>query len=133
MKTLREILFERHRAAEPKLDVVRQRALASLGSGKSGAVRINARDRPTWISALLSLRWHLAGLSAAWLLVAILNSDRFSTSTAMANASDSTPRQLLLALKANRRQLSELIEPPAAEPIAVPRPRTEAQQPTQMA
>jgi len=128
MKTLREILFERHRAAEPKLDVVRQSALASLASGK-----IDARDRPTWISALLSLRWHLAGLSAAWLLVAILNSDGFSTSTAMANASDSTPRQLLLALRANRRQLSELIEPPAAEPIAVPRPRTEAQQPTQMA
>ncbi len=132
MKTLREILFERHQAAEPKLDVVRQKVLASIASGKSGVGQRHVREKPTWIFALLSLRWHLAGLSAAWLLVAILNSDQSSAAPVLAKASDSSPRQLLLALRENRRQLSELIEPPPAEPIAAPRRRSEAKLPTQI-
>src|SRR5437773_8530813 len=86
MKTPREILFQCHQSAEPKLDAVRQRVLASLareqsqGAQPASSKRVAYATRfetasPRWWRLLLSLRWHLAGLSAAWLLVALLNID----------------------------------------------------------
>src|SRR5947207_2740069 len=104
MKTPREILLEHHRAAEPQLHAVRKHALAKLTAARrapeplgapaslpassenrdlasrdAGAPRIGWLRAKAWAqltSSLLSLRWHLAALSAAWLAILLLNIDR---------------------------------------------------------
>jgi hypothetical protein len=116
MKNPRQILFERHRAATARLDRVREGALAGLAEASRPRpavppARITLRD------LLLSLRWHLAGMSALWLLATLLNASGPSApDTAVARNTAPSPRQLLTALRENRLQLLELTEPPAAEP-----------------
>jgi len=90
-----------------------------------------------WRELLLPLRWHLAGMGALWMIVAILNAEPSSPPADMAQ-SKAPPRQLLMALRENRRQISELINPTAAESDALPDPfapkrRSEIQLPTAMA
>src|SRR2546421_318308 len=49
----------------------------------------------TWLSALRSLRWHLAGLAAAWLAIALLNRDHtLATTASIAQGKIPSPRQL---------------------------------------
>src|SRR6266702_2929311 len=73
MKTPREVLFERHQSAEPKLDAIRQAAVAALGQRRA-EVRVRESvsepcaprrtsalrpaDRPGVRELLLSFRWH---------------------------------------------------------------------------
>ena len=79
----------------------------------------------TW-RLLHSLRWHLAALSAAWLAIVLLNIDHAAAPlTVTAKQSIPAPRQLLLALRENRRQLLMLLEPPVTEPAARPPRRSQ--------
>ena len=100
--------------------------------------------RPTfnarWREILYPLRWHLAGMSAAWLVVALLNVEPSPAPTAIMSRQKDSPsaRQLLMALRENRRQLLELIGPPVTEPAPPPRapvppPRSELRSATVMA
>jgi hypothetical protein len=155
MKTPREVLFEQHQAAEPKLDAIREKVVAGVAqTSKSAVSRVSKPARrwaglPTWKSAirqvwkpalrsdgtfalaagwrqlLWSLRWHLAGLSAAWLVVMALNlvSAPAETST-LARRDAPSSQQLLVALRENQRQLRELIGAPVAEPAPAPRKPT---------
>jgi len=86
MKTLREVLLEKHRRVEPKLDAIREQVNAGLAAGNTdtpGRSKQMAREwQPDasafqigWRQLLWSLRWHLAGLSAAWLVVMALSLD----------------------------------------------------------
>jgi hypothetical protein len=120
MKTPRELLLQRHQAVEPKLDAVRRNALAAL-------------ERPGIAQSLrefvFSMRWHLAGMSAVWMAVLLLNLGYAPGSTVVI-AQDKIPpaRVLLEALLKNRRELMELTETPAAsEPAALPPRRSEIQ------
>src|SRR5436309_8719625 len=112
MKTIREILLERHRAIEPKLDAIRQEALRELEGARTflsaavdqrmhGACYLPISRNTllrTGMSALQSLRWHLAGLGAAWLAIALLNLDHTPTaSSGIAQQHVPSPRQLLAA------------------------------------
>ena len=141
MKTPRQILFDRHRAAETKLDAVRQKVLASIApAATSRCAEGNHAPGffPSLRAVLQSLRWHIAGLSAVWALIVLLRvaSDGAPAPTL---AQQSAPqRQLLMALRENRRQLLELIESPAdavspAPPAVVAPRRSEIQLPTAMA
>ena len=126
VKTPREILLERHRDAETKLDGLRQQLAAP-----PPAEAIPLRTRLIR-ELLLPLRWHLAGISAVWLIVAVLNADHASSPVIAAGGGDSSPRQLLVALAENRRQLVEVIEPTSTElapaPLpSIPRRRSDAQ------
>ena len=177
MKTPREILFERHRGAEARLDLVRQRALATLAKESNAQARsadfqsavsqvfnLLARRlsrRPVHCAAhkdegrpadsksaiqqienlsyerlwtmVLSIRWHLAGLSAIWLLVALLNIGRPDSAAQQTTEQTApSPRQLLASLRENRRQVLELIGAPAIEAAPVPRRRSEFQPTTLM-
>jgi len=108
MKTPRELLFERHRAAEPKLDTLRQKTVSRLAKAPAVNSRPSA-PRSSWRDMLLSLRWHLAGLSAAWLVVLVLNIDHSQApSSVLAKQNIPSPQQLLTALRENRRQVLEL-------------------------
>jgi hypothetical protein len=63
MKTPRQILFERHRAVETKLDAVRESVIGSM----SDRARVKAATPPEPVrlrDLILSLRWHLTALSA---------------------------------------------------------------------
>ena len=83
MKTPREVLFGQHQAAESKLDAIREKVVAGLNP--DAPVRATRVLPPVsrrasaleagWRQLWWSLRWHLAGLSAAWLLVMVLNID----------------------------------------------------------
>jgi hypothetical protein len=147
MKTPREVLLGQHQSAEAKLDAIREKVVAGVAqTSKSAVSRVSEPARrwaglPTWKPAirqvgkpalrsdgasaleagwrqfLWSLRWHLAGLSAAWLVAIALSLDSVPAPTTRMVARQDTPspRQLLAALRENQRQLRELIGAPAAE------------------
>jgi len=151
MKTPREVLFERHQSAQPKLDAVRQEALMAVGES-SAEVRpresVSEPCAPKWTAwrgpaharmcgvreLLLSFRWHLVGMSAVWLLVVLLNLDHSPTlAQNIVKENIPSPQRLLASLRENRRQLLELIEPPVVEPAPVPPRRSELQAASLMA
>ena len=88
MKTLREVILGQHQAAEPKLDAIRERVVADLAHGTSGKATVggehvagDGRRAPggritDWRQFVWSLRWHLAGMSAAWVVAVLLSIDR---------------------------------------------------------
>jgi hypothetical protein len=148
MKTLREILWQRHRSVEPQLDDIRQKTLANLTLARSpfpepasemerltptlssaeeerekGAVQSVAREGRGIREMILSFRWHVAGMSAAWVLVALLNIDPSPSPVAdMAQERIPSPQQLFAAFRENRRQIAELLEAPGmvSEPSTEP-------------
>jgi hypothetical protein len=132
MKRLREVLLEKHQAAEPKLDAIREQVTAGLAAGTADApARAKEMERSWqadasafqvgWRRVLWSLRWHLAGLSAVGLVALFLNLDHMPDSTqGVARRDAPSPRQLLAALRENQRQLRELIAVPASEPAPEP-------------
>jgi len=120
MKTPKEILLQRHQAVESKLNAIRQKALAAL-------------ERPgtaqSWRKFVFSMRWHLAGLSAVWMAVLLLNVDSPPGPNVII-ARDKIPpvRVLLASLLKNRRELMELTgTPPESEPAALSPRRSEIQ------
>jgi hypothetical protein len=124
MKTPREILLERHQSVDSKLDAVRHQVLASV-------TELPTPTRPTTTGGILelflSLRWHLAGMSAVWISIAALNSNpapRVSAAIDVQNIP--SPHILLSAIRENRRLLFKLMEWPVREPAAV-LPRTAPQ------
>jgi hypothetical protein len=124
MKTPREVLFARHHNAPAKLDALREEVLADLpGAHRPTPAHTGARPEVPWpfLEFLRPLRWHLSGLSAAWLLVAMLNSEPApASSRAFATQNATPPRQLLMAFREHRRQLQELLQPPVVPAPAVP-------------
>jgi hypothetical protein len=138
MKTPREVLLQRHQSVTPRLDAIRQQVIADLTTAPERKVERSIAAR--FLSEfLLPLRWHLAGMSALWLLAALLNTDRASTTPQTAKA-NSSPQVLAAALSENRRQLAEMINSPAedaATSAPVPQPfiprRRSAIQPSSVA
>ena len=133
MKSPREILLERHRAAQAKLDRIRENVISEMGA-PAEARRSDARGQTAdgaWASlqkSVLSMRWHLAGLSAAWLVVALLSIEQTpNPAKAPSNTAEQkipSPQQLWTALRENRRQLLEVMElPTAAAAPALPHGR----------
>jgi hypothetical protein len=127
MKTPREVLLGQHQAAKPKLDVIRQQVVAGVAQSSKSALRSDGASalEAGWRQFWWSLRWHLAGLSAAWLVVLALNlGSPPAPAYAVARQGAPSPGQLLAALRENQRQLRELTEAPAAEPAPAPRKPT---------
>jgi hypothetical protein len=126
MKTPRDLLFERHRSAESQLDAVRESVLATVRGRQLEQPGATPKPHYTLRDLFLSCRWHLTAMSAAWLVVLILNVDRSPGAGARQARENSTPpRQLMASLQAYHRQLIELLERPAEEPVAVPPRRSE--------
>jgi hypothetical protein len=117
VKTPREILLERHRSAAGKLDAIRQSMLAQNAPAETAPLSTRLIRE-----LLLPLRWHLAGIAAAWVVVASLNADQISAPVTAGGEAGSSPRQLIVVLAENRRQLVEMIEPAAMERPAPPQP-----------
>src|SRR5438128_8423589 len=121
----REILDAARRAGDPQLSTLRSKATAEDG--------LTINPQPTsWGRELLwpcPQAW--AGLAAAWVLILALNAATREP-VRVANSAGAPPaREVLMALKEQKRLLRELIESPM--PVEspkrfVPRPRSERRQ-----
>jgi hypothetical protein len=119
MKTPREILLQQHQAAVLKLDAIRASVVA-------GIARPNVPEAISWREWVRSLRWHLAGMSAAWVGVVILNIDHSSGAAAnLALEKTAPPQQIWAALRERQRLFLEYCEIPVAEPVIAPGRRSE--------
>ena len=134
MKTLKELLFERRRTAESRLDLVRREFLARLGSLQPPLRREQRGFDLLWREYIVPLRWHLAGLSAAWLVILLLNVEGSPAPAAhIAKESAPAPRQLIIALRQHRQEILELTESPPIAPMSFPPRRSEVPPATAMA
>ena len=128
MKTPREILLARHQAAEPKLDAVRERALASLAQperegGSSFALRAGLA---LWRELILPCRRVWGGLAAAWLVIAVLHLST-GRSPELAAARSAAPGVYgFMALREQERILAELLNPAAPALVSPPAPAPRA-------
>ncbi|HXB58342.1 MAG TPA: hypothetical protein VNU95_02200 [Candidatus Acidoferrales bacterium] len=134
MKTPREVLFERHWAARPKLDAIRREMVAKINhqGAKAQSERINLASwclgslNKIWRELIFPSRRIWAGLAAVWILIFAANfSMRDQAVTPMAKAS--TPAQMAASFQEQQELLAQLIgpnEPVVAEPQKkyVPRP-----------
>jgi len=130
VKTPREILLQRHRDAQPKLDAIR-RAVVAKETEASNA-------RPSWHDILRSLRWHLAGMSAIWLFVLILHTDTGRAPVLAAAVPKPPPPQVMIAsMREHRRLLSEMADPHPADAERLelfnPKPHSESRREFQVA
>jgi len=133
MKTPREILFERHRAAEPKLDAVRKEVLAEKfrrpEHREAGAMTLAEIVR----GFIREYRRHLTAMAAIWFLVALLDLSTgrsANLAAAVPKAKIPSPQIILMSLRENRRELLEMIQPSGARDagsrkLIVPQPRSQ--------
>ena len=136
MKTPRELLLERHRPMEAKLDDVSREALAAATS--SGAETRNVATIPglpqspilqvLWRELIQPFRPVWLGLAATWLVILALNLDTAHPRQSAA-AGSATPRPEVWAVLREQRQLLaqllDLPEPPAPALPQPARPRSE--------
>jgi hypothetical protein len=134
MKTPREVLLARHKAAEPKLDALREQVLATINEP--------VREKTPWFGRLTDCvrnclripRFVWGGLAAAWLIIVALHlaARDSAPKQSVAFAQSRPAAETLQAVREQKRLLAELaglIEKPESEPPRiVPRPRTERRQ-----
>ena len=161
MKTPREILFARHRGAEPKLDEIRRRTLATLptAGGVDGLVRANEAGRPVSAGAsghrarddgglairLAQLIWHelirpcrrtWAGLAAVWAILLAVHLGTTSAAVAVPGRHPARSAAAVRSFVEEQRMLAELLQPtpppPAEPPRSGPRPRSDRTTATKM-
>lgn len=111
MKTPRELLLERHRSMDPKLDAIREHVVAGLRPTARGPAPTATGS--LWEKLVMPLRWHLAGLAIVWMVIALLNTEQRAEGE---TATASSTQELLVAMQENRRQLLELTEASLGEP-----------------
>jgi hypothetical protein len=153
MKTPREILFAHHSQAEPKLDDVRRKALAALGSagilpaslrssphaestrtqdlagrdagapGRRSGLRFRAWLQRAWFELVWPSRRAWAGMAAVWLAVLAVNLEMKVTSRTAPGRRSVPAPELARAFEEQRRLLAELLPPSQPSPAQAPRPQ----------
>jgi hypothetical protein len=131
MKTPREVLLDQHRVAQPHLDSMRGKVVASLAQKPEGDVTpSNLLEGCREFFRMPRLVW--VALAAAWMVIIALNLASFERAPApmqTANAAPSRSPEILQALREQRRLFAELVglgaAPEAEAPNFVPRPRSE--------
>jgi hypothetical protein len=139
MKTPREILLARHRAAVPQLDAIRRSVVAELNRPATreqnflASLVAGLRNgcNPLWRELVWPCRRVWTGLAVVWILILAVNfSQRDRTSAALVK---STPTAgMMMTFSDQQKMLNELFAdrslPAEAERprIFSPKPRTEA-------
>lgn len=131
MKTVRQLLFERHRRAEPALDAVRQRVLSTLPASPTPQLRREAGStqtrrflRDVWLQLVWPSRRAWAGLAAVWLALLAANLGMKATLPGLPAAQPPHSPPLAQEIAEQRRLLAELLPPPSP-PSVVPAPPRE--------
>ena len=138
MKTPREILFERHRQAEPRLDEVRRQALAELtAAGSTEALERGRGDgllkrsvdnaecgilKKIWLELIWPSRRAWIGMAALWLALLAANFAMKATATSSTAGRSARRGELVEAVEEQRRLLAELLPPTKPQPAEPPRP-----------
>ena len=138
MKTSREILLERHRAAETKLDALRREVMAAQLNNQETKEQSQRSSFVTWflccsnkfwLELILPSRRIWAGLAAVWVLMIAVNVSLRDHSPGMAMKS-APGAAMILSFQQQEKLLTELMGPSEmrvaqpAQPL-VPRPRSE--------
>jgi hypothetical protein len=126
MKTPREILFQKHEAAGPKLDIVRAEILGEQ-RWRPQRTRTGSALR-LWQELVWPCRRVWWGLAAVWVVILGLNGLTHDPARVAARFAEPLSPQALALLR-QQRLLAELAEPDSAEPSEpprrVPRPRSD--------
>jgi hypothetical protein len=131
MKTPREILFERHRAAETRLDAIRHAVIAdefnppaTQAQGRNGIAVLLACLTAPWRELILPSRRVWMGLAAVWALMFIINlSQRDTVSSVTGQPVRSAP--MMMSWQLQQRLMNEVLADRVAPPEA-DRPRNSA-------
>lgn len=138
MKTAKQILFERHRGAEPALDAVRQKALAAVSGAATAKSRGDAGPdarpflREVWLQLVWPSRRAWSGMAAVWVILLVANLGMKATGPGASLARSSQGQPLAQAVEEQRRLLAELLPPPSPPALApaAQRERPRSQGPT---
>lgn len=136
MKTPRDILLARHQATAPKLDAVRQSAVAAVCARRAlpeqrSQVATTTIFKTLWQELFLPSRRIWSGLAAIWLLILAINLAQHDSSP----AGKMTAAPAMMSFREQQRWMNELFADRAptveAEPPKTfsPKPRTENYQP----
>lgn len=125
MKTPREILLNRHQAAETRLDQIRREVVSELQRAETAG-----RETPLFVAAALKLwrelvlpaRLTWAGLAAVWLVIGVMNLAQSDRTTTASREAPATPQELRAAWERRQELLAELALLPATEPVEPPQP-----------
>jgi hypothetical protein len=138
MKTPREILLARHRAAEPKLDAIRQTVVGKLNNEETKepsfpAVLVSwflGCSENLWRELIFPCRHVWSGLAAIWIFIFIFNFSQRDRVELLARKLPPPSPEAIQAWRQQERLLAELIGPNeirTAQPARpfVPRPSSE--------
>jgi hypothetical protein len=138
MKTPREILLERHRAAEPKLDAIRQEVVRELNN-EATKEQSSFAAFVAWLLCCFKIFWRelilpsrriWTGLAAVWLLIFAVNFFQRDEVSSLTGKPVCSPA-VMMSWQAQQRWMNELLADRAAPPeterpkIFSPKPRTE--------
>ena len=130
MKTPREILLQRHHAAEPKLDAIRREIVGELNNKETEQPSLIASfvssflgcSKTVWRDLTWPNRRTWAGFAAAWVVILSLNFYAADHAPKMARKEAPPSPELIIALREQRLELARLIEPSVAP--AADRPKS---------
>ncbi len=139
MKTPRNILFARHKAAMPKLDTIRREVMATELNNQETKEQSRRSVFVTWFLCCsnkiwLELIWPSrriwAGLAATWILILVFNFSQRDPAKLMARKSPPPSPEMILTFRQQEKLLAELIGPNEPQAVAppksfLPQPRSE--------
>jgi hypothetical protein len=139
MKTPREILFQRHENAAPKLDTIRQSAVAAVCDRRISTDCVRERRsqaaatmiwRIIWRELIFPCRRTWATLAVVWMALFIFNVSQRDKSELAARKLPPPSPEAIMAWRQQERLLAELIGPSVPgdveqRKIFLPKPRTE--------
>ncbi|HEY3863411.1 MAG TPA: hypothetical protein VGO59_16150 [Verrucomicrobiae bacterium] len=115
MKTPREVLFQRHRAVEAKLDAI------SRAAARPSPRAVNFL-RDFWLEVFWTPRRIWAGLAAVWLVILAANLDFHAGAPRMTAAVSPNAGGFLIALHEPEQVMAEFTRGPAPQKAEPPKP-----------
>jgi len=131
MKAPRDILLQKHQAADLKLDQLRRSVVAQIG-GQTAAEKHAlpvAVILKLWFELIWPARRIWAGLAAVWVALAVFNFSQADTRQRVVAKSQVPAAEMRMAFQEQQRLLAEILGPPPAPPTPAEPPRRNRAEP----